>query len=43
MVDLLMSLLDKDLEAVLAFEPVYNAVKQRMNEDNYSQRKQRRR
>ncbi|GIN74034.1 hypothetical protein J14TS2_45090 [Bacillus sp. J14TS2] len=43
MVDLLMSLLDKDLEAVIAFEPVYNAIKQRINEDDYSQRKQRRR
>ncbi|HLQ75177.1 MAG TPA: hypothetical protein VK107_03945, partial [Alloiococcus sp.] len=41
-VDLLMKLLDKDLEAVVAFEPIYNAIKKRMNQDKYSQYKQRR-
>lgn len=42
MVELLMKLLDKDLEAVLAFEPVYSAIKKRMNQDNYSRHKQKR-
>ncbi len=42
MVELLMKLLDKDLEAVLAFEPVYTAIKKRMNQDNYSRHKQKR-
>lgn len=43
MVDLLMVLTDKELETIIAFEPLYGALKKRMNQDKHSQFKQRRR
>ena len=40
---ILMQLLQKDFKAEVAFESVYQPIKKRLNEDQYSQYKQRRR